>query len=379
MQGLNQPHTDQVDLTNIPRFGCRAYKLIHPKPDKFEPRASKGWFMGFQMNTNKNFIIYYPLWTATQGWKWIENFTPHASFNEDVMFGDELTPIDQQKTSNYWTRDYSIFTDSTAKVPPSTLAHHDLASFEGEQSPAASGVTNEPRTEEEQAPSQVSEEQPLQIDSRNVSSQNSEQGSPTDDHHSEQSLDDLLEQYPVDNSQGLVPVPEDQGESSSEEDLDDTAYDQVMTGWDPVRSTAGHKRAHSPEKEYTPSETMRTRSGREAKKHDYKRLHCGKAAQASPVPKTWSEAMTSPEALQWKQATNEEFRSLKEKGAIKIIPRTELPQGRKPMKCKWVFKKKFRADGSIERWKARCTAKGFTQRQGIDYNETFAPTPRPET
>lgn len=89
--------------------------------------------------------------------------------------------------------------------------------------------------------------------------------------------------------------------------------------------------------------------------------------------------MTCAEVVQWKKAADEEFRSLKDKVAIKIIQRTQLPKGRKPMKCKWVFKKKFRADGSIERWKARCTAKGFTQRQGIVYQETFAPTPRPET
>lgn len=48
MQGLRQSHVYQVDLTNIPGFGCRAYKLIAPKPGKLEPRAQKGWFIGFQ-------------------------------------------------------------------------------------------------------------------------------------------------------------------------------------------------------------------------------------------------------------------------------------------------------------------------------------------
>ena len=49
------------------------------------------------------------------------------------------------------------------------------------------------------------------------------------------------------------------------------------------------------------------------------------------------------------------------------------------MRNKWVFKKKLNADGTIERYKARCTAKGFTQRKGIDFTETFAPAPRSET
>ena len=98
---------------------------------------------------------------------------------------------------------------------------------------------------------------------------------------------------------------------------------------------------HSPEIEYLPQikyhpddETIRTKRGREVKKHDYKRLNCGKAAQISSDPKTWNEAMTSSEASQWKRAADEELRSLKEKGAIKIIQRTQLPHERKPMKCK---------------------------------------------
>ena len=63
LKGLKQPHLSQIDFTYLPRFGCRAYKLIDPKPGKFEPRAEMGWFVGFQKNTNKNFLIYHPHWT----------------------------------------------------------------------------------------------------------------------------------------------------------------------------------------------------------------------------------------------------------------------------------------------------------------------------
>lgn len=71
----------------------------------------------------------------------------------------------------------------------------------------------------------------------------------------------------------------------------------------------------------------------------------------------------------WVSAMIEEMQAFEKNQTWELV---QLPEGKKPVDCRWIYMIKHKPNGSIDRYKARLVAQGFTQTYGIDYLETFA-------
>lgn len=100
----------------------------------------------------------------------------------------------------------------------------------------------------------------------------------------------------------------------------------------------------------------------------------GVAALEQQTPQTYRQAMASPHSAQWKAALDKEIRSCTEQEVWRLIRRDELPTGANVLPCKEVFKIKTDEHGTVTEYKARVTPKGFRQKHGVDFFDTFART-----
>jgi hypothetical protein len=99
---------------------------------------------------------------------------------------------------------------------------------------------------------------------------------------------------------------------------------------------------------------------------------------AEKPPWNLREAREAVDWEKWKIAIKEELDQLEETKTWELV---DLPEGHKPIGCKWVFNRKRNENRKIVRYKARLVAQGFTQKPGVDYSKTgtFAPIMRFET
>ncbi|KAH9666221.1 protein kinase domain-containing protein [Citrus sinensis] len=111
-----------------------------------------------------------------------------------------------------------------------------------------------------------------------------------------------------------------------------------------------------------------TRPQRDRRPPTYLHDYCTLASHNStPADLISSSLVKLPE---WRKAMEDEITALEKNNTWTL---THLPDGKKAIGSRWVYKIKYQSDGTIERYKARLVAKGYTQTEGIDYHATFSP------
>ena len=317
------------DLQHLRTFGCRAYAHIpDQKRSKFDPKADICTFIGYAMN-QKGYLLQRD-----------DDGTIFSS--RDVKFNEACFP--QRHPSGSCDAH-----QGKGETQATKSSDEDMPPF-----------TSQPPKIETQNPEEAIMDQ--QQDDSNTTHKTEDTLPNTQDNECklEHSQQDEPQSDPESRDQQQLPRPTSkQGQHQRRRSFSDLTKSARLKLRTTTRTRAKpHRLEHEQEDEY----------GRRLSKSSTKSSI--NIAFITTEPQTYEQAIQSKQKDQWKEAMNEEYKSLTSKRTWTL---SKLPPKRKAIKSKWVYKVKTNSDGTIERYKARLVAQGFSQRHGIDYDDTFSP------
>ena len=307
---------EKPDVSNLRVFGCVCYVHI---PDntrrKLDPKSYKAVFTGYPEGTKG-----YKVYNLESG-----QFrrSRNVLFHENKFHDFNNAEVQNDNELFYFTPNHNISTQSNVDA----ITNPDVTGAEPVGEP---NVNGEPFVE---GPSTM----------------------PVVGDESIENIEPIVDDEPsVDNESEVVvpvrPVEKPAAKSTFEE----TFMDQV--------SKIGSSRIRKPTKRLIA---------------DNEENSCLLASLTADLeePRNFMEATTSKHSKDWTFAMDDEFSSLIKNKTWELVPR---PSDKNVIRCRWLYKVKRGADGSINRYKSRLVAQGYSQTEGIDYEEVFAPVARTE-
>lgn len=173
---------------------------------------------------------------------------------------------------------------------------------------------------------------------------------------------------------------EEQEEETTDEETEDESFKSVEEGKQEFRNQEMNSERNKEENQETKNETKQIRKSTRNRK--LPGWMTGEFAWLSEVgridrqdPNSYSKAIKSEERSQWLNAMHEELSSLKENDTWELVPR---PLNVQVIQNRWAFRVKT-MDNGTPRFKACLVAKGYVQKEGTDYEETYSPVARYDT
>ena len=204
-------------------------------------------------------------------------------------------------------------------------------------------------------------------------SRNASLGGSVDSVDSVGSVDSVDSDLPVSVSDTDGDLPELVYSSDSDSDAgSDSDGDEDDGNGMPAVAARRSARAREPS-----GQSLRNVAGGDSAYHcafsSVRRAKRAKKSKDPNVPSTFKQAKQSPEETKWSHAMQDEYDSLVRNDTWIEVPESEaVASGTTILTCRWVFDLKRNADGNVVRYKARLTARGFMQKYGIDYTDTYA-------